>query len=79
MAAAAALVAATAMAPAAKAGGLSIAEPQAVGGGVVKAATGSLTCRPPASPITFTVQKRWFASATTADYSFYSPPNSEFV
>jgi hypothetical protein len=32
-----------------------------------------------ASPITFTVQKRWFASATTADYSFYSPPNSEFV
>ncbi|MCU0895033.1 MAG: hypothetical protein MUD06_12065 [Rhodospirillales bacterium] len=79
MAAAAALVAATALAPAAKAGSLNIADPQAVSSGVVKAAAGSLTCRPPASPVAFTVQKQWFASTSSADYSFYSPPNSEFV
>lgn len=62
IAAAAALVAVTALAPA-----------------TVMAATPSLTCKRPASPVTFTVQKQWFASAAAADYSFYSPPNSEFV
>jgi hypothetical protein len=39
----------------------------------------SAFCTAPASPVAFTVQKRWFASPTSADYSFYSPPNSEFV
>jgi hypothetical protein len=80
MAAAAALVAAAALTPATvTAGSLNVADPQPVGASVIKAATPSLTCRRNTSPVTFTVQKQWFASPTTADYSFYSPPNSEFV
>ena len=46
---------------------------------MVQAATAPLTCRRPVSPVAFTVQKQWFASPTSADFSFYSPPNSEFV